>query len=198
MMLEIIKPSEFTTTAWSGGTTTELFIYPENTSYSERNFDFRISVATVELETSTFTKLPGIERHLAVLEGEMTLSFENRGGVLLRPYDIATFQGDWLTTSVGRVTDFNLMTRRGIGRMSAERVSASCSDIHESGRLFLFCPCSDMIVSIPGESHRVERGCLFHLEGGGGQIPYEISTCSGQEIRLLKIQLHQNRFVGAK
>ncbi len=36
------------TTNWGGGTTSEWFIFPEASSYQERNFLIRISTATVE------------------------------------------------------------------------------------------------------------------------------------------------------
>ena len=38
-----------TTINWASGTSTEIFIYPANGSFADRNFLFRISTATVEL-----------------------------------------------------------------------------------------------------------------------------------------------------
>lgn len=71
-MIHQIK-KQHTTTKWSGGETTELFIYPENANYKAGNYQFRLSTATVEIEASTFTPLPGVDRTLIVLEGEMQL-----------------------------------------------------------------------------------------------------------------------------
>ena len=109
--MKLIKANQFQTTNWSGGTTTELFIWPEGTSYTERNFDFRLSTATVEIETSVFTPLPGISRTLMVLEGEMELQHEGHHSKSLSPFDQDEFLGDWATKSIGKCTDFNLMSR---------------------------------------------------------------------------------------
>lgn len=97
-------------TNWSGGKTKELFIYPENKSYEKRDFDFRISSATVEVLESKFTSLPKYNRILMVLEGELELIHENHYSTFLKEYDIDNFSGSWNTTSKGKVTDYNLMT----------------------------------------------------------------------------------------
>lgn len=52
MEIKIIDESQFSTSVWSGGKTTEMYLYPQDASYKERNFLFRISSATVEDETS--------------------------------------------------------------------------------------------------------------------------------------------------
>jgi environmental stress-induced protein Ves len=105
------KASDFKTTNWSGGTTTELFIWPETAKYSDRNFDFRLSTATVEIETSIFTPLDGVARTLMVLEGEMKLIHEGQHEITLGPFDQDHFQGGWNTQSEGKCVDLNLMCR---------------------------------------------------------------------------------------
>lgn len=106
-----IRASQFNVGSWSGGTTTELIIYPENSSYSELNFDFRLSTATVEVEESDFTPLPGVSRSLMVLSGEMELVHEGHHTSELGPFDLDIFDGGWKTKSYGTCTDFNLMCR---------------------------------------------------------------------------------------
>lgn len=96
--------------SWSGGTTTELFIYPATADYLLRDFRFRLSSATVETESSEFTVLSGISRKLMVLSGSIDLHHEGQPSSHLNPFDVATFEGDWKTSSGGRCTDFNLMT----------------------------------------------------------------------------------------
>jgi len=111
MQVKHIKKSELNTTNWSGGTTTQLYIYPETANYQKRDFLFRLSTATVELEESNFTSLPGVERLLLILEGQ--LDIEHKGQYLkhLNTYETDRFMGDWETSSKGKVTDFNLMLR---------------------------------------------------------------------------------------
>lgn len=106
-----IRAKLFNVGKWSGGTTTELIIYPQSSSYGERNFDFRLSTATVETDYSEFTPLPGIRRTLMVLSGSMKLEHEDQHLVNLKPFDFDIFDGGWTTKSYGKCTDFNLMCR---------------------------------------------------------------------------------------
>ena len=115
--IEILQ--NFETSRWSGGTTTELFIYPPHASLKKLDFDFRLSKATIEVESSVFTPLPNISRTFMLLEGEVTLNHIGNLTAVLSPYKIDTFSGDWTTNAEGKCTPFNLMTRKGCtGEMS--------------------------------------------------------------------------------
>jgi environmental stress-induced protein Ves len=107
--LKIIRKHEQKTNLWSGGKTTELFIYPDGSSYAERNFQFRISTATIETATSEFTRLNGFKRHLMILDGSLYINHKHHHQKLLNQFDVDEFMGDWETTAEGKVTDFNLM-----------------------------------------------------------------------------------------
>lgn len=106
----IVRSSEQKTATWAGGTTTQLFISPQNTTYQAFDFDYRMSYATVEIPESTFTRMPGVTRHLMILKGNLNLNHEGRLKHLdpLEPYE---FNGEWPTTAKGKVMDFNLMVR---------------------------------------------------------------------------------------
>jgi len=101
------------TTTWAGGTTSELYIYPENSFYAERNFSFRISTATIEQEESTFSIMTGFKRHLMLLDGELTLAHKDHHRIKLNPLEQDFFLGEWETKSEGICTDLNLMTAEG-------------------------------------------------------------------------------------
>jgi len=60
--VKLITKEQQKTSKWSGGTTTQLAIYPEDADYGKRNFTWRLSTATVEAAESVFTSLPGIDR----------------------------------------------------------------------------------------------------------------------------------------
>jgi environmental stress-induced protein Ves len=110
MKVKIIRKSEQIASAWSGGTSTQLYIYPENSNYAERDFLFRISTATVDVEESVFTRLPGISRQLMILEGTLKLEHTGKYTKTLKKFETDSFEGDWETKGFGKVTDFNLMT----------------------------------------------------------------------------------------
>ncbi len=108
-MFKIHRFQDAVTTTWSGGKTSELFIYPKNSLFSERNFDFRISSATIDVENSDFTSLPNYNRLLAILEGKLEIIHEGKYSKLLQQFDIEEFHGSWNTSSIGKVRDFNVI-----------------------------------------------------------------------------------------
>ncbi|WP_074406562.1 MULTISPECIES: HutD/Ves family protein [Aquimarina] len=110
MEITVITADTFKTNTWSGGTTTQFFMHPPTANYKELNFDFRLSMATVAIEKSVFTSLPGVSRTLLVLDGEITLQHKNQHTKQLSKLDSDTFEGGWKTSSIGVCTDFNLMT----------------------------------------------------------------------------------------
>lgn len=94
---------------WSGGSTTQLYIFPGNASLDQRNFDLRLSTATIEVEESLFTKLIGYERKIMVLSGDLEISHANKEPILLKTFEQHNFSGDWDTKSKGKVIDFNVI-----------------------------------------------------------------------------------------
>lgn len=123
--IELVSKTRQHTTAWSGGTTTQIAIYPKQAEYRERNFLWRLSTARVDLEESTFTALPGISRILMVLAGEIRLEHRNHHTANLKPYEQDRFSGDWTTRCFGQASDFNLMLRAGCeGSLTALSVEA--------------------------------------------------------------------------
>jgi environmental stress-induced protein Ves len=128
MSIQQFTSDSRTTINWASGTSTEIFIYPSNGSFADRNFLFRISTATVEAAESTFTFFEGITRHLMILKGELELIHEGRYTKHLKPYDQDTFSGEWSTRSKGKVTDFNLMLKNGAtGSLTHQQLEAGSS-----------------------------------------------------------------------
>ena len=97
-----LRPADYTVSDWSGGRTVQLSIGPAGERYADRKFLWRISSATVELETSEFTSLPDYERLIAPIRGEMILSHNGGEEILLRPFDVHRFDGADLTVSKGK------------------------------------------------------------------------------------------------
>ena len=79
MTVSVISRKDAVSTTWSGGTTTEFYLFPRDGSYKERRFDLRISSATVDLEASDFTLLPDYQRIITPLEGGFTLTYKETG-----------------------------------------------------------------------------------------------------------------------
>jgi len=114
MEIKIIKKKDLSTSRWSGGTTTQLAICPTGVDYSNRTFLWRLSSAVVEIESSDFTPLSGFNRVIMSLNGDLHLKHNGHHEILLSPYVADHFSGVWETSSIGKVTDFNLMVRDGM------------------------------------------------------------------------------------
>ncbi len=138
--MKIISSKDQKTIRWSGGTSAELYIFPENAEFSERNFDFRISTATIEVEKSEFTSLSGYFRKILVLEGTLDLHHENHHSCSLKPFEQDSFSGDWKTISVGKATDFNVIFRPELHpEMEVVRCEASNSiQFNSNQRTFFY------------------------------------------------------------
>lgn len=108
-----LKPEDYVHSTWSGGTTTQISIAPEGVLYADRNFLWRLSSATVDLEQSDFTALPDYNRFISTLEGEIDVVHNQGVPIHLAPYKIHAFDGGADTKSFGRCRDFNLMLRKG-------------------------------------------------------------------------------------
>jgi environmental stress-induced protein Ves len=94
---------------WTGGTTSELLIFPENSTVSKQNFDYRISTAKVLVEKSEFTSFPNFNRKLAILEGKLKIQHNHSDWYTLNKGEQAEFKGEWITRSEGQVVDFNVI-----------------------------------------------------------------------------------------
>jgi environmental stress-induced protein Ves len=107
LVIHPLNPSK--TISWTSGTSTELFVFPANGNFQTRDFDFRISTATVEAEETDFSDFSGLTRILMILTGKLTLIHENRYTKELATFDQDRFDGAWKTRSKGEVQDFNVM-----------------------------------------------------------------------------------------
>lgn len=121
----ILSPNNYNVSNWSGGQTTELFIYPKESDYKKMNFDFRLSSATVENKHATFTPLEGVNRFIATIDGQLTLIHQNQTPIDLEPFECHEFSGDIPTNSIGIVKDFNLMcSEHVIGSMTSTKITS--------------------------------------------------------------------------
>ena len=181
-MYRIIRKGELPVSRWSGGTTTQLAIWPEGAVYAERNFVWRVSSARVETQEAEFTSLPGVARCLMVLDGTLHLEHEGRYETELVQFAQDNFSGSWTTRSRGRVTDFNLMTTAGEGRVQLLELGASSRrevelmPVVEAWRVvsevFYLLADGILLVLPDGTEHRVSAGdvLVVHREEHG-EVP---------------------------
>lgn len=188
----ILTPQHFQTTQWSGGSSTQLYIFPANATYAERNFQLRISTAKVEIEESTFTSLPGIDRKLMILDGEITITHEGKYSKNLKPFDVDTFSGDWKTTALGTCTDFNVMTmgtrQSELYHVAMEPSSSYTLKPKETCKsLFLYPTSGTIHLELINENYILETGNLIIIEDGSVA---SIAIKSAEAFGLVFVEIH--------
>jgi len=115
MMEKTIKKEEFVTTKWTGGETTQLFIFPEEANFSKRDFLFRVSSATFSSTESQFSNFDGYQRYILPLEGNLKVFHKRLYNRDLNKYDVEYFDGGWSTFSKNTLDcrDYNFIVKSG-------------------------------------------------------------------------------------
>ena len=120
MKYKVIRECDYITTRWSGGTTSQIMIWPENAVFSQRRFQWRISKATVENGESKFTRMDGFHRELYMMTGKTVLHFPEEEKYM-EPGEIIHFNGESEIWSVGCGTDLNLIMKNGVDGCMEEK-----------------------------------------------------------------------------
>ncbi|MGX6971102.1 HutD family protein [Vagococcus bubulae] len=112
MAYHLLRKNDHQTSCWSGGETTQVFLYPPTGKYEPGKFDYRISTASVEVEESIFSALPGYNRLLMSLNHPLELTHESLSNTVtkkMKPFEVDAFDGADKTKSVGKCQDFNVI-----------------------------------------------------------------------------------------
>lgn len=183
------KAENFITSKWSGGSTTELYIYPSNAVYKAGNFKCRISSATVEVEKSEFTMLPEVKRYLSIFAGKLKMIHGEDCEVNLQPYEIDCFDGGVPTVSYGKVVDFNLMLKNGAdGVMQTKRMQKNEGLIltpEEENLLVIYVKTGGVQI----QNYMVEEEELFVCEDWNEKVEIKNAGLKDAGIGICKIKL---------
>jgi|SRR5690606_30035297 len=113
MKITHISKNTIKANSWDGGKTYEYFIYPPKSNYSERNFLFRVSTASIEKQPSRFTKFENFNRFLMMLDNDLNIQ---RNGVeeYYSNQEIFSFDSNDEIISYSKGSDFNLIVHQSI------------------------------------------------------------------------------------
>ena len=192
MKIRLYGNEEFNTGKWSGGETTEFAIYPEKAKYIDRDFVWRLSSAGVDVEESTFTKLPDYDRILMVLEGEAILAHGDERTVKLTALEQDSFGGDIRTKCFGKIKDYNLIMKKGCAGnlevLHAENATHSVERGDEGKHTHcsygFYCLSGYAVIQdgTTGEPHMVREGQQLVLDFEPGDIAEMIYSGEGTVI----------------
>ena len=182
MKCRLLKEENYNISDWSGGKTKELSIFPHNSKYADREFIWRLSSATVDLDESDFTMLPDYNRVLMVLKGNVVLTYNDQKTVSLEELEQDSFDGAWKTKSYGRITDYNLMVRKGYdGKVDVIHPDSQAVKYEDtlgaSGNCSthaLYCKEGYFLVNPGTGSVLVKPGELFLMEAQGETPEYTL------------------------
>ncbi len=200
MALIHVTPDQYIVSQWSGGTTTQVAIAPEGAVYADRDFLWRISSASVDLDESDFTALPDYHRWISTLKGGMTLSHEGGEKIVLAPYEIHQFDGGVDTHSWGRCTDFNLMLRKGkcqgvirslklsAGEKADVAFESAPSEQFPNADLLIFCGEGKAVVTL-GDEQIVLEGLHSALVKDAVGASVTVETTENAAFMIAEVQI---------
>lgn len=195
--MRILRAADHRRMAWKngGGETVEIIVSPPAAGLDD--FDWRISMARVERD-GPFSAFPGIDRTLAVLDGEgLILDVEGRVPLALTARgEPVTFPADAPTTGRlvdGPITDLNVMSRRGRFVHSVEPLQVSEAielDIVETDT-FILCLRGIVGIRAEGMNERLDQADALHWNQPAGVL--ELSP-SGPPATVMMIEFRAGRF----
>jgi environmental stress-induced protein Ves len=175
MDIRVYKEMDNKVSRWSGGITRQLAIFPEDRTFANRDFGWRLSTAEVEKEETEFTHFPQYDRILMVLEGEVILSFEGERVSRLRRLEQDRFGGELNTKSYGLIRDFNLIYRKGgdayleaqemVREAKSLAAETHLSDGFQQESRFFYCFNGFSIILVNGEEHLLKEGDTLVVHG---------------------------------
>ena len=125
--MQILPAASHRSMPWKngGGSTTEIAVAPDGAGLDD--FDWRVSMAVVAAE-GPFSAFPGVDRTLAVLDGNGLVLHGLPGGPVrleraAAPFGFPADTAVSATLPDGPITDLNVMTRRGRFRSRVRRLA---------------------------------------------------------------------------
>lgn len=186
MDVSILKKKDYKTEKWSGGETTEIFIYPEDSTLKDRDFYFRVSSATCSSEKSLFSDFSDYNRYITTLNNELILynKSEQRN---IKPYQIFFFDGSDKTYSESSVTDFNLIIKKGLaGSLRSESIDDA--KVFISGKInIVFFPKGNFLGEIEGEEYEFDAFDSLLIKGDK-ELRLRSTTGANEKILIVEVE----------
>lgn len=178
--ITLLKSNDFQVSDWSGGKTKQLYLSPPTGHYSKRDFDYRLSTATVELAESQFSDLSGFHRILMSLDHTLHLHNASRQEeTVLAPFTPYFFEGSDSITSRGTCTDFNLIySDHYQGQMIA--ISDGQELSQDEAIQFIYALSDLMVTGTDLPSLNLETGQLLIVEKETQETELQIMFSSNQ------------------
>jgi len=160
MNISLLPKKDSKCSVWSGGLTYEYIIYPETANYTDRDFVFRISSATIEQEPSEFTKFKGYHRYLVMLDNCLNIEI-NKEKKRYEKYEIMEFNSDDEVTSYTKGTDFNWMVSERTGH---HKLKIANSNQNYNAEIIILFALDTTVIKINEKPYDLEPHDLLVIE----------------------------------
>jgi environmental stress-induced protein Ves len=113
MEIKHLEYQKLSSIKWDGGISKEYYLYPNNTSYQNKDFLIRLSTATIDKKPATFTLIIGYTRYLMMLDKSLELKINGRD-IIKKPFETIIFKSEDDVISNTTGIDYNLMLSEDI------------------------------------------------------------------------------------
>ncbi len=169
--MKIVRKVQVLPSEWKGGKTYEYVIFPADSAYVNRNFDFRISSASIEQIPSDFTQFVGYQRYLIMLDGELNV-LHNEKERVFECNTLFKFDSNDCVRSFSLGNDFNLMLKDGI---DAQVEVVTDRELTADSAFVLIFALTDSEVNIGGEVMHLSTSDCVWTETKGMNFVAELS-----------------------
>jgi len=193
MHARVLRAADYRRMRWKngGGTTTELAVHPEAGGDAGGAFDWRISIADIEID-GAFSTFVGCDRHIALLDGiGMELTIDGADPLRLdQRLRFTPFAGDAQTYAKllsGPVRDFNVIVRRDAFRAEVlhRPLVGPMVFLPENATWFIYLADGRADVKLAGTAQELGIGESLLLEPDGNSERVVLN--GGGEVVLVKL-----------
>lgn len=160
MNIHVLHKENSKASVWSGGLTYEYIIYPKTAQYTDRDFIFRISSATIEETPSEFTKFKGYYRYLVMLDNRLNIEI-NKEKRTYEKYEIMEFNSDDDVTSYTKGIDFNWMVSE---KVSHHKLIITKSKQHYNAQIIFLFSLDTTVIKINEKQYDLKSYDLLVIE----------------------------------
>lgn len=200
MKHKVIHAADVIRKKWSGGISSQYYIYPEGADRSTGEYALIVTSATVELEESVFSDYTGFDRVIMSLTEAYDLIHGDQESHHLQPFEPHAFTGEEKTVSKGVYTDCNLIMKRGqcAGEMSSVLLAPGSSFYGPQGTTSgqhciwaLLCCAGSFAYRSGDETEVMEAGELLVLDNASGMASWSCENNGEKDCRiaLCRVQL---------
>lgn len=160
MNIQLLPKKSSKASIWSGGLTYEYMIYPKTANYADRDFEFRVSSATIEEVPSVFTKFEGYYRYLVMLDNNLQIEV-NKEEKVYEKYEILEFNSNDDVASYTKGIDFNWMVSE---KISYHKLKITSHNQNCSAQIVILFSLDTTVITIEGKTYYLEPHDLLVIE----------------------------------